>query len=280
MDLVLSVFTGAGLLDKGFQQAGFCVVSAGDILWGHDVRDFWPARHVFKGLIGGSPCQGFSRGRIGAVPGDATELYSREMVKEFERVVAHAGPDWFLLENVPQVPDVSIEGYTVQRLNLNASELGIGQNRLRCFQFGSRDGIGIVIPRGQSASGVSRCCMASEAGKPGARSWQDFCELQGLPRSFDLPGLSIALKYRLVGNGVPVQMARVVAISIKHRAVTADWRVCVCGCGRPVGDRQTMATAACRKRMQRRRDAAGVTHPGCVTPGLSQCDGAEEVTAR
>lgn len=45
MDLVLSLFTGSGLLDKGFQQTGFCVVSAGDILWGQDVRDFhWLAK--------------------------------------------------------------------------------------------------------------------------------------------------------------------------------------------------------------------------------------------
>lgn len=40
---VLSIFTGAGLLDRGFEAAGFCVVSAGDILWGRDVRDFAPA---------------------------------------------------------------------------------------------------------------------------------------------------------------------------------------------------------------------------------------------
>ena len=39
MKLVLSTFSGAGLLDRGFEQAGFCVVSAGDILWGrHDTR--------------------------------------------------------------------------------------------------------------------------------------------------------------------------------------------------------------------------------------------------
>jgi len=55
MKLVLSLFTGAGLLDRGFREAGFCVVSAGDILWGHDVRDFQPASHTFEGVIGG-PC--------------------------------------------------------------------------------------------------------------------------------------------------------------------------------------------------------------------------------
>ena len=54
MDLVLSLFTGAGLLDKGFQQTGFCVVSAGDILWGNDVREFVTDSHMFKGVPGKS----------------------------------------------------------------------------------------------------------------------------------------------------------------------------------------------------------------------------------
>ena len=34
--LVLSTFTGAGLLDRGFRQAGYCVVSAGDPMFGQE----------------------------------------------------------------------------------------------------------------------------------------------------------------------------------------------------------------------------------------------------
>lgn len=263
--LVLSVFTGAGLLDRGFELEGFCVVSAGDILWGRDVRDFKPARHAFEGIIGGPPCQSFSRAnRSGKSREDGDAA-----VEQFARCVTEAEPDWFLCENVPQVPDIVVEGYQVQRLNLNAKECGCSQNRLRCFQFGSRDGVGLVIPRGPLAVEVSPCCMATEGKRKHRRSFADFCELQGLPRDFYLPGLSLAMKYRLVGNGVPIPMARVIARSVLARQDTRWTRVCVCHCGRPVTSGRTLATPACRKRMQRRRDTAGVTELETVTPPAS-----------
>ncbi len=251
MKLVLSLFTGAGLLDRGFESAGYCVVSAGDSLWGRPVESFAPARHVFDGVIAGTPCQDFSRARRDPPTGAGIAA-----LKQFARCVTQAGPEWFVLENVPQVPDIIVPGYVVQRLNLNAKECGCGQNRLRCFQFGSRDGIGLVIRRADIPPAVSRCCMATEPNNANRRNFADFCELQGLPRSFDLPGLSLALKYRLVGNGVPVPMSRVLAVAVSRRHVTKGVPVCACGCGRPINGFQRAATAACRKRLQRRRDAA------------------------
>ena len=167
------------MLDRGFEAEGFCVVSAGDVLWGRDVRNFAPAGHVFRGVIGGSPCQDFSKARRADPTG-----YGVEMVKEFARCVTTAGPDWFLSENVPGVPDIVVPGYTVQRFNVNARECGVAQNRLRCFQFGSLDGRGLVIPRSQPTGTASRCCMASEGNKTGRRAFAEFCELQGLPRTF------------------------------------------------------------------------------------------------
>lgn len=264
MKLVLSLFTGAGLLDRGFESAGFCCVSAGDILWGRDVRKFSPASHIFTGVIGGSPCQDFSSARRAPPTGQGVEL-----VKEFARVVTQSAPEWFLLENVPGVPDCDVPGYIVQRLNLNASECGVAQNRLRCFQFGSRDGAGLVIARCDTPENVAPCVMASEGKRGARRSWPDFCALQGLPRDFALPGLSQAMRYKLVGNGVPVLMARVLATAIARRHVTQQIKVCVCDCGRPVQPGQSQATPACRKRMQRKRDAAIVTQSGIVTPAMS-----------
>lgn len=35
--LVLSLFPGIGLLDRGFEAEGFCVVRGPDLLWGGDV---------------------------------------------------------------------------------------------------------------------------------------------------------------------------------------------------------------------------------------------------
>jgi DNA (cytosine-5)-methyltransferase 1 len=156
---------------------------------------------------------------------------------------------------------------------LNASECGVPQNRLRCFQFGNRTGKPLVIHRGNQESRVSHCCLATEGKRRSdqRRDFSTFCELQGLPKDFALPGLSQAMRYKLVGNGVPVPMARVVAAAIVSWSVTTDdWkRVCVCGCGRPVHRGQSQATAACRKRMQRARHIVGVSSPGIVTEGPS-----------
>lgn len=260
MSMVLSLFTGAGLLDRGFEHMGYCVVSAGDILWGRDVRSFAPARHTFEGIIGGSPCQEFSKSFRGVPSG-----YGVEMINQFARCVTEAAPDWFLLENVPGVPDLIVPGYTVQRFNLNAKECGVEQNRLRCFQFGSLDGMPLVIQRPAKSPAASRCCMATEGKSKERRNFSEFCRLMGLPADFSLPGLSQALKYRLVGNGVPVPMSRVIAGAILARRDTAWQSVCICQCGRPVRPGQRMATATCRKRMQRRRDKLALKKSSGVT---------------
>jgi DNA (cytosine-5)-methyltransferase 1 len=269
-NLILSVFPGADLLGRGFEAEGFCVVRGPDLLWGGDVRSFHPPGGVFAGVIGGPPCQDFSRANRQPNLSDGVSA-----VEEFFRVVTEAGPDWFLMENVPGLPWLTFPpGWQIQRFNLNAKECGGGcrQNRLRTFVFGFKLGYELVIERAEPEAAASPCCMASEGKRLFRRKFEDFCALQGLPRDFDLPGLSLSAKYRAVGNGVPVQMARVVARAIVRRPVTMPVRVCVCHCGRPVKAGQTLATPACRKRMQRRRDASSVTGPGCDTPGLSLVD--------
>jgi len=258
--LVLSLFPGADLLGRGFEAEGFCVVRGPDLVWGGDVRDFHPPVGKFSGVIGGSPCQDFSTIRRAPPSGLGVELLGH-----FCRCVAEAGPDWFLLENVPGVPDAEVVGYSVQRLNLRASECGGRQRRNRCFQFGSRDGSRLAPDRRVTAAPLVPAALATEAARKQRRDFADFCELQGLPRSFDLPGLSLASKYRAVGNGVPVYMARVIARAVKER-VPASVTLCLCGCGRAVTGRQIMATPGCRKRMERaRRDGARAVENGRVT---------------
>jgi DNA (cytosine-5)-methyltransferase 1 len=246
MELILSLFPGIDLLGRGFEAEGFSVVRGPDILWGGDIRSFDVPAGRFDGVIGGSPCQDFS----GANRNPSG--YSLEMLKEFERVVLAARPAWFLLENVPRVPDVCIPGYVVQRLDLNARECGMRQIRLRHFQFGSLDGSVISPVRVAPVGKHERIALATEGSKPERRGWSDFCELQGLPRNFDL-SLSVVEKYKAVGNGVPLPMARVIARAVKNRLLSQSVRLCVCGCGRLVEGRQLMALAACRKRMERRR---------------------------
>lgn len=248
--LILSLFPGIDLLGRGFEEEGHCVLRGPDILWGGDIRNFHTPADVFDGIIGGSPCQDFSKLRRAAPTG-----YGLEMLHEFERVIEEARPKWFLLENVPTVPDIHVAGYTIQRLDLNARECGATQSRPRHFQFGSRAGL-VIVPRRASAKldESQPCATATEGTKKNRRAWPDFCELQGLPRNFDLPDMTHAARYKAVGNGVHVEVARTLACAIKE-AVTTPCQVtlCACNCGRPVTGRHTYALPACRKRMQRRR---------------------------
>jgi DNA (cytosine-5)-methyltransferase 1 len=272
---VLSIFPGIGLLDRGFEMEGWCVVRGPDTIWGGDIRAFHPPGATFEGIVGGPPCQDFSSLR--RCPPTGLGL---EMLAQFARCVTEAGPLWFIMENVVGVPDLKIPGYHVQRLNLAASECGSTQRRLRCIQFGQMEHAKpggakywpLVIPRPPAGSGTSQPALASEGNRAGRRTWADFCELQGLPRDFDLPGVSRSAKYRAVGNGVPIQMGRTLAHAVTTWCVTeTPTRACICGCGRPVTTTKIQATAACRKRMERnRRDAAVVTGPGVVTPAPSQ----------
>lgn len=247
MDLILSIFPGIDLLGRGFEAEGYSVVRGPDLLWGGDIRSFNVPRGRFDGVIGGSPCQDFSGANRNPTG------YSLEMLHEFERVVSAARPSWFLLENVPRVPNISIDGYSIQRLDLNARECGMRQSRLRHFQFGSIDGSVISPMRVPPMGKPERIALASEGNKTDRRSWADFCELQGLPRDFDL-SMSVSAKYKAVGNGVPVPMARVLARAIANRILSQSLRLCKCSCGRIVEGRKEYALPACRKRMERRRN--------------------------
>lgn len=273
---MLSLFPGAGLLDHGFTQAGFAVVRGPDLLLGQDIRTFTLAgiESRFDGIIGGPPCQDFSRARRQPPSGHGTA-----MLIEFRRLVTEAQPEWWLLENVPGVPTVSIAGYSHQRFNLFASDVGLHHRRNRSFQFGARSGPPLTISRvsesqletaalpklaeesrnllSQSAA-VSPTPLASTSVR---KNFADYCEAMGLPRSFRLPGLSRRAMFRAIGNGVPVPMGYAVACAIRDRRVTQNDRPCPCDCGRRLTGRQQSASAACRKRMQRRRSHK----PGSVT---------------
>lgn len=245
--LVLSLFPGAGLLDRGFEQAGFCIVRGPDTVFGQRIEDFHAPISHFEGVIGGPPCQDFSRWRRRPPTG-----HGIRMLKQFARVVTETRPLWWLMENVPGVPDVHIAGFTTQRFNLFAWEFGCRQSRNRSFQFGSRDAVPLIVSR-RTQSQFKKLVPVSFS-KDIRRNFADVCESMGLPRWFDLPGLSRTAKFRAVRNGVPVPMARGVAEAIRDRRVTGE-KLCACGCGRTLHGvvRQQTATPACRKRIERSR---------------------------
>ena len=285
--LVLSLFPGIGLLDHAFELEGFCVVRGPDLLWGGDIRNFHPPANRFDGIIGGPPCQDFSRARRNIPPTGNGEA----MLLEYARVVTETQPQWWLLENVERTPNVSVPGYITHRIDLNARECGSNQNRLRHFQFGSLSGITLTPKRDAPGGSYAPCVTATEGKRSNRRDWPDFCALQGLPRDFTLPGFTVEEAYRAVGNGVPIPLGLRIAQAIKSAmrdssmvhscdaalhhncepaaqsqirdlamshnrdAAIAELPLCACGCGRQLTGRsnQKCATPGCRKRLEMSR---------------------------
>ncbi|HEV2692080.1 MAG TPA: DNA cytosine methyltransferase [Verrucomicrobiae bacterium] len=261
---VLSIFPGIGLLDRGFEQAGFWVMRGPDPLFGGDIRRFFPRTGHIVGLIGGPPCQNFSGSNR-----DKDFEKGMELVREYLRVLDQSQPEWALMENVAGSPVVSAAGYQCQLFTLNARHVGSDQHRLRKFHFFHRPGTPELTLQRQDLSQFepeNRTCMASEGKRSNRRTWAEFCRLQGLPEGFDLPGFTMEEKYRAVGNGVPYPLACALANAIRNRdrGVTPH-RVCECGCGEFITGKERLASAACRKREQRKRDSLRT-----VTPAASQ----------
>ncbi|TDE15301.1 DNA cytosine methyltransferase [Dyadobacter psychrotolerans] len=253
--LVLSLFSGIGLLDSGFESNGFCVVRAPEKILGGDVRNFHCSKGFFTGIIGGPPCQDFSRLRRTEPTGEGLELLG-----EFCRIVLESDCDWFLMENVPGVPSLEIDGYHIQRFDLSPLHVGHKQSRLRHFQFGSKTGLILNIKRMDFEGVAEPCVTATEGSRIGKRSFQEFCELQGLPAGYDLPELHKVAKYRAVGNGVhaavsnEVSRAILEALTSENPFTIFNSKLCACGCGRFVFGKQVTANQTCRKRLSRKRD--------------------------
>lgn len=163
----LSLFSGGGGLDLGFERAGFRHVAsfdtleaAGDTLRANrpkwevrsgeegDVRQVnWrPYRGELAVLHGGPPCQPFSvagrqRGRDD----------SRNMLPEFVRAVQATEPLAFVCENVPALAGPKfapylreaflgplVRGYSVTMFKTSAHDFGVPQLRHRVFFVGFR----------------------------------------------------------------------------------------------------------------------------------------------
>jgi len=227
--VVLSLFPGIGLLDMAFEECGFAVLRGPDKLWGGDVKDFNPPGGIFDGVIGGPPCQAHSR--YAGINRKLGNKIAEDLVPEFLRVVKVARPRWWLMENVPDVPDVRLDGYQVTRTILDNRWFGEEQSRRRAFQFGTSNGLAIDLPDICLENPIKEpVCLASE-GRGGRisfkngkskynsrRSFGKFCELQGLPSDF-LAGAPLTTegKFRVVGNGVPLPMGRHLANSIREK---------------------------------------------------------------
>jgi len=106
-------------------------------------------------IVGGPPCQGFSqKGSRKSVNDDRNFLF-----KNFYNIVEYIKPDYFLMENVPnllttenglfkmQIMDLfGNAGYTLDSCILNAALFGVPQNRKRAFILGRRGSIKCSLP--------------------------------------------------------------------------------------------------------------------------------------
>lgn len=163
----LSLFSGGGGMDIGFERAGFGHVASFDILevCGDTLRQSRPTWEVFsgqegdvqahdwsrfKGMVdvvhGGPPCQPFSI--AGKRHGRRD---SRDMWPAFITAVREVEPAAFVAENVPGLLDARFSGYVsdmilrpladqyeVGTFRVLASDFGVPQVRLRVFFVGFR----------------------------------------------------------------------------------------------------------------------------------------------
>lgn len=168
----VSLFSGAGGLDIGFEHAGYEIVFANDVnsdsaeTWqvnhpGHESvmhcgnilkqMDFFKLNDDVDVVIGGPPCQGFSiAGKM-----DIHDPRNK-MVNVFLDVIELTKPKAFLMENVKSLAiskrwesvrssalsRAEALGYDVELDVYRASDYGVSENRERMFMVGVRDGEG------------------------------------------------------------------------------------------------------------------------------------------
>lgn len=228
--LVLSLFPGIGLLDRAFELEGFCVVRGPDLLWGGDIRTFHPPAGKFDGVIGGPPCQMFSRMRH--LNPRAGEKHGN-MIPEFERCVREAEPSWFVMENVLAAPIPDVPNYMVlESIILRDVWVGGSTVRLRRFSFGSRfaplsDGTHRLLrlpveylALWSTQPDASPLAGHGPVGRGKGHSRQislaEAARRQGLPEDFlaDSP-LTVHGRRAAIGNGVPLPMGRAIAKAVK-----------------------------------------------------------------
>ena len=178
----LDLFSGAGGLSLGFQQAGWKPLLAVDH-WpdairtyranfeGHpaedaDVKDLTtrrlaqllPERPTW--VVGGPPCQGFS-----TVGKRVREDPRNQLVREFRRIVDVLRPDGFVIENVLGLKDMKVHasltdlfndiGYAVSFHVFRAADYGVPQLRRRVVFVGHREGLSFSKPQATHATFTS-----------------------------------------------------------------------------------------------------------------------------
>ncbi len=165
---VISLFSGAGGLDLGFEKAGFEIEWANEFdksIWEtyeKNHSNFLDKRDIRKipltdipecdGIIGGPPCQSWSE--AGACKGIDDER--GKLFFEFIKILNDKKPKFFVAENVSgmlaQKHKDAVQnfikmfketGYNVNLYLVNAADYGVPQDRQRVFYIGFRDDLNV-----------------------------------------------------------------------------------------------------------------------------------------
>lgn len=160
----VSLFSGAGGMDMGFERQGFNVIWANDIDKDScETHRKWSNAEVVQGdiskidfssipksdiILGGFPCQGFSLAGPRKIDDKRNLLY-----RYFVKLVEEKQPLAFIAENVKGiltlgdgtileaiVEDFSSKGYIVTPYLVNASDYGVPQDRYRVILAGLNKG--------------------------------------------------------------------------------------------------------------------------------------------
>ena len=165
---IISLFSGAGGLDLGFQKAGFNILWANEYdktIWDtyeknhstpldkRDIRNI-PSSDIpnCDGIIGGPPCQSWSEAGAGRGIDDSRG----KLFYEFIRILKDKRPKFFVAENVSgMLADLHKEavknilshfeeaGYNITVNLVNAANYDVPQDRKRVFYIGFRKDLNI-----------------------------------------------------------------------------------------------------------------------------------------
>ena len=176
---VISLFSGCGGLDLGFEKAGFEIPVANE--YDKTIWETFEANHPntklirgdirnikekdfpsdIDGIIGGPPCQSWSEaGSLRGIDDERGQLFY-----DYIRILRDKRPKFFLAENVKGMlanrHSAAVEnilslfeqcGYNVTLNLVNAKNYGVAQERQRVFYIGFRKDLGInfVFPKGST----------------------------------------------------------------------------------------------------------------------------------
>jgi DNA (cytosine-5)-methyltransferase 1 len=246
---ILSLFPGLDLLGRAFAWHGHTVVRGPDLVTGDRIEDFHGLAGHVDGIIAGPPCQDFSCLRRKPPSGQG-----RKMLLELLRVAEECTPTWILVENVPRVPSLRRQGHTFQRLDLTDLECGGRQLRRRHWQWWHQLGHTLRVDRAVTPPRRHARAVTASPGRSQPNGYAAKCRAMGLPQPIKPAGWTHAALCRAIGNAVTWPMAMKIAAAVSQSIDTPQTgRLCICGCARRAPRFGDQATAACRKRMERRR---------------------------